>query len=487
MVPSGIRNATARAGRAARYFLTGFRRRSGNQLRLLAMSRSYKIPYSTRIIPVSDVPGASESQSAADNFRGIRPTEINDADPAEGKYPADQYAHLEMAAASAAPRWTGVAVRIRDGGQEAYVGICKTGHGKSELMLCKRVRGKLIRLGRTYRAGPVTDGIRLRLVALGSTVAFMENGVVRIAAGDKSLPEGMPGVMVNGTEKAGRLSVGPARFEVCHLDDDPRGIATYSVISATNSGGPRLLRVLRPARPSLRVPHNFLFVLPVEEGLKNVYGDGLHTLQSLDVQNEYNVTIIEPSFGIEPWYADNPDDPDVRHETFIVRELVPWVRSALATTGDEQNWLIGFSKSGLGGQALLLKHPDLFDLAASWDFPADMSAHDEYSAGSAACYGTDANFQANYRLASQFVDARRTPFLHDCRIWIGQGSVFADGVSRYESILAVAGIRYVAGTALDRPHRWDGGWLPVALAALQKCSIELDGQQDPVSRQSTKP
>jgi predicted peptidase len=41
-------------------------------------------------------------------------------------------------------------------------------------------------------------------------------------------------------------------------------------------------------------------------------------------------------------------------------------------TGDEQNWLIGFSRSGLGAQDLLLKHPDTFAVAASWDFPGQV-------------------------------------------------------------------------------------------------------------------
>lgn len=394
--------------------------------------------------------------------------------PTESKYPGDQYSQLEIAAASAAAwRWAGVAVRIRDGGQEAYVGICKAGPGKSELMLCKRESGKWIRLGRTYRAAPLADGTRLRLVALGSTIALMENDFIRIAADDKSLPDGMPGVLVNGTETAGRLSVGPAGFEIHHLDVDQRGIDSYSVISAANPGNPRLLRVLRPTRPNLGVAHNFLFALPVEAGLKSVYGDGLSALQSLDVHNEYNVTIVEPSFGIEPWYADNPDEPDVRHEAFLVKELIPWVRARLEITGHEQNWLIGFSKSGLGGQALLLNHPDLFDLAASWDFPADMSAHDEFGQGSAACYGTDENFQSNYRLTRQFVDARRTPFRRACRIWIGRGPVFMKSVSRYESILAAADVRCAAATIPDSPHRWDGGWLPAAMAALRECSGEL--------------
>ena len=60
----------------------------------------------------------------------------------------------------------------------------------------------------------------------------------------------------------------------------------------------------------------------------------------------------------------------------MVNELVPWVDSALATSGSEQNWLIGFSKSGYGGQDLILRDPGVFTVAASWDFPADMSSYD---------------------------------------------------------------------------------------------------------------
>ena len=61
-----------------------------------------------------------------------------------------------------------------------------------------------------------------------------------------------------------------------------------------------MLRVLRSASPKPGVTHNFLFVLPVEEGLKNTYGNGLQNMQSLDVHNEYNLTVIEPSFEFSP-------------------------------------------------------------------------------------------------------------------------------------------------------------------------------------------
>ncbi len=152
------------------------------------------------------------------------------------------------------------------------------------------------------------------------------------------------------------------------------------MISANDGYGPQVLRVLRPTNPAAGVAHNFLFALPVEPGLGTSYGDGMATLEAANAQNQYNLTIIEPSFAIDPWYADNPNDANLQYETFMTTELEPWVKANLATTGTEQNWLIGFSKSGIGGQDLLLKHPDLFTLAASWDFPADMSSYDQYGA-----------------------------------------------------------------------------------------------------------
>jgi hypothetical protein len=55
----------------------------------------------------------------------------------------------------------------------------------------------------------------------------------------------------------------------------------------------------------------------------------------------------------------------------MATELEPGVAQYQSTTGMKQNWLIGFSKSGIGGQDLTLKYPNLFTLAASREFPAD--------------------------------------------------------------------------------------------------------------------
>jgi len=225
------------------------------------------------------------------------------------------------------------------------------------------------------------------------------------------------------------------------------------------------------------VPHNFLYVLPVQPQLGSAYNDGLDTVRRLDGQDRYNLTVIEPTFAIDPWYADNPKNPDVRYETFMTREIVPWVEKNLAITGHEQNWLIGFSKSGLGAQDLILKHPGIFALAASWDFPANMSSYGQAGSDPAASYGTNANFQANYELTQAFVKAHSGPFLRQDRIWIGGNREFPTDMSDYAKLLAKTGILFTREAPRFMRHNWDSGWVPDALAALRHDSMELQGSQ----------
>ena len=154
-----------------------------------------------------------------------------------------------------------------------------------------------------------------------------------------------------GTPSGGPPPPPPPQFQ--HLRTDSNGIASYDINSPDDGYGAHILRVLAPTNPTPGVPHNFLYVLPVEPELGTIFGDGLETLRSLNAQNQYNLTIIEPSFAIDPWYANNPNDLNLQYETFITKDLVPWVTHNLALSGHEQNWLIGFSKSGIGAQDLL--------------------------------------------------------------------------------------------------------------------------------------
>jgi hypothetical protein len=262
-------------------------------------------------------------------------------------------------------------------------------------------------------------------------------------------------------------------LSVQYQSTDASNIEYFSYSSPNDGYGPQTLRVLIPKHPAAGVAHSFLYVLPVEPGVGDSFGDGMETMAALDAQDQYDLTIIEPSFSIDPWYADDPNDAGLHYETFMTSELVPWVKANLSTTGTEQNWLIGFSKSGIGGQDLILKHPDLFQLAASWDFPADMSAYDEYGSSSADNYGTDANFQANYRLTTAFLSAHKAPFLTNNRIWIGGYSAFQSDMSDYDALLTSEGIRHTLGPMQPIDHAWDSGWVPAALAALYQDSTQL--------------
>jgi hypothetical protein len=393
---------------------------------------------------------------------------------AADSFSGDQFSAVQVSAAQlSGGQWVGPAVRVQDGGLSGYAGIYYWNSGSPELMLFKRSGGNWAELGSAYDSGPLSAGTQLELVAVGNTISLLVNGVQRIGVADSSFDGGAPGVMAFDSATADNWTGGNSGFQVSYQRTDAQGVNYYDVISANNGYGPQTIRVLPPANPASGAPHNFLIVLPVEAGLGSRFGDGLATLESMDAQDTYNLTIIEPTFAVDSWYANNPDDPQLQYETFMTQELVPWIKQNLATSGHEQIWLIGFSKSGLGGEDLILKHPDLFTLAATWDFPADMSTYDGLGGDPAANYGTDANYQANYRLTSSFVNARKDPFLADNRIWIGGFCLYQTDVSDYDAMLTSAGIVHSTGTTQCLAHRWDSGWMPDALAALYQDSINL--------------
>ena len=235
---------------------------------------------------------------------------------------------------------------------------------------------------------------------------------------------------------------------------DGNGVQQYVVIWDTPGLQPFAVRVLAPDHPSMNYQHSFLFDLPVEPGLaQSTYGNGLDELQRLGVQNQYNTTIVEPIFPIDPWYADNASDTTMNFETFMSKYLPAWANRNLATSGDEKNLLVGFSKSGYGALDLLFKYPSLFDAAAAFDFPADMAAYDDFGSSSSRNYGTDTNFQNNYRLTKTFIDTWKSPFTTAGRVWISEGPAYQAHVANFSALLRSQGIPHTLfDTNKQRPY-----------------------------------
>ena len=255
---------------------------------------------------------------------------------------------------------------------------------------------------------------------------------------------------------------------------DGNGVQLYSVTWDTLGSHPFAVRVLAPEHPSTDYEHNFLFALPVEAGLaQSTYGSGLDELRLLDVQDQYNATIIEPIFPIDSWYANSNTDATINFETFTATLLTEWVDSTFATSGTEKNLLIGLSKSGYGALDLLFKHPSVFDAVAAWDFPADMAAYDAFGSSSSVDYGTNTNFQNNYQMTGTFIDSWKAPFTTEDRILISEGSVFQTDVANFDALLTSHGVEHTLLTQTSDAHSWPGGWLSDAVAGLYGLETDL--------------
>jgi hypothetical protein len=267
---------------------------------------------------------------------------------------------------------------------------------------------------------------------------------------------------------------GAVGLTVSNPRTDANGVVTYDAASAYNGPGATTLRVLSPTSPA-QVSRRFIYVLPVapDAQAQDLFGDGLEELRALNVHNLYNAHLIAPSFHAVPWYANHDSNPDRRYESFLVNDLVPWVQANLGVTGQEEHWLVGLSKSGFGAVTLLFRNPTVFNAAAAWDFPAEQPDTNEFDM--LDNYGTETNFQSNYRLTDAWIAARKVPFQTATRLWLSYDNVTFDGVPTFlEEVdvfagrLQAQGVQFMRTGGAARSHSWISGWLPEAVASLQE-------------------
>ena len=185
-----------------------------------------------------------------------------------GTFTSDQYSQIEVTSKQlTGSQWIGAAVRVQNDGRDGYVGVYYWNGGRPELMLFKRSEGNWTQLGEGYLSGPLAAGTQLKLMAVGSTILFLENDALRVLVSDSSFSGGKPGIMIYGSGTAGNWSGGhvskPSGLPVYYVSTDAHGVKSYQVNSADNGPGPQVLRVLAPTHPAPGMPHNFLYVLPV--------------------------------------------------------------------------------------------------------------------------------------------------------------------------------------------------------------------------------
>lgn len=74
----------------------------------------------------------------------------------------------------------------------------------------------------------------------------------------------------------------------------------------------------------------------------------------------YGMIIVCPA-GMNSWYFDSPVDATMKMESYMTRELVPWIDSHYPTKPEaSQRAITGLSMGGHGGLWLGFRHPELW-------------------------------------------------------------------------------------------------------------------------------
>ena len=82
--------------------------------------------------------------------------------------------------------------------------------------------------------------------------------------------------------------------------------------------------------------------------------------------DDLKMIFICPDGGIGSWYFDSPIDSSIRYESYITKELVPYIDANFTTIADPKSRAItGLSMGGHGALYLAIRHSDLFGAAGS--------------------------------------------------------------------------------------------------------------------------
>ena len=85
-----------------------------------------------------------------------------------------------------------------------------------------------------------------------------------------------------------------------------------------------------------------------------------------DLADQYNIIIVMPEGEIFSYYIDSPVNPDSKFETYIIKEVIPFIDSKYRTVKDKKGRVItGLSMGGYGSLYLSTRHPELFCAAGS--------------------------------------------------------------------------------------------------------------------------
>ena len=244
---------------------------------------------------------------------------------------------------------------------------------------------------------------------------------------------------------------------------DSNGFVVYRVRSDYQEGITKI-RVLLSDGLATGEAYPVVYVLPVESGEGSAYGDGLLTVKRLGLQSQHRALFVAPTYWRTPWYFDHAAKQQISNETYFRAVVVPFVESHYQALAEpDGRLLLGFSKSGLGAFTMLLRHPDFFGRAFAFDSPLNWTNPYTFI----DTLGTASNYD-NYRLTNLLPQQAELLRGQSARLlMLGYNYAFArEHHAQIHTLMDRLSIPHVYLPGVSRAHRWDSGWVKLAVDLL---------------------
>ena len=227
--------------------------------------------------------------------------------------------------------------------------------------------------------------------------------------------------------------------------------------------GETQVRVLLPKPLVAGRRYPVVYVLPVEAQGNRRYGDGLSEIYARRLHEQYDAIFVSMQFSTLPWFADHPDDSEMRQESHLLKSVIPLVESKYpADPTRKSRLLLGFSKSGWGAWSLLLRNPETFGRAVAWDAPLMMQQVGKY--GNGPVFGDQQTFE-NYRL-TDLLEKRKESLRGPPRLMLSGAANFASQHSEMVQLLNRLGVPFLNHPQPVENHEWHSGWVAQSVGML---------------------
>jgi S-formylglutathione hydrolase FrmB len=117
-------------------------------------------------------------------------------------------------------------------------------------------------------------------------------------------------------------------------------------------------------------------VLYLLHGASGSYADWYKNTKLAEYLNNYDMFVVLPDGEKNGWYVDSTILPKSKYESYIPKELVPYIDSHYPSIADKTGRAIcGLSMGGHGAITIAMKYPDIFGSASSLNGIMDIYRH----------------------------------------------------------------------------------------------------------------